>query len=534
MNSRTVRQVLAAACVASVFLLVGCDNSNNSAAQVSSEKAAGRALSAGEPRATDKLFNEASNENLQKDLEGRAQKGSIAEYVQTNTPDVDLNAAIQEIQGAMATDPEPLIKVGLESQLGSTQLRLSDVRMSAVRADIAALNQRAASILALAQTVKSINNEIAILEAAKEQPAVDAAAAAAMVTQRQGELAKAKAKVADLQKSIADMESQARQIYAATDTAFAASEQLKGKAAIEAATKAMNDRSKAEELMAEVTTRGPVLAEAQAQATLAELSLNEAQETAKIAQAANAQSTAAADSKAKRLAGLRETAAKIVDANGQDKENGLTGKVAAYIAKFNEIDKKIKDAAAPAEKAADSFGSASRDFSTLANEMSRKADEMTLDQNDVLRKVYRDDRTTVLLTWSQAAAQQQAGNVYLAGVQAYDLLAKVSEVAGQAKVQVDAKFADPKALASSANRQEFAKSATKSFDDAVKTVGTANARSGADIDKIRWMGYSLAATANQGAYLAGNAGALEAAKKAKNDAIGANPALESTLNWVGQ
>jgi hypothetical protein len=208
--------------------------------------------------------------------------------------------------------------------------------------------------------------------------------------------------------------------------------------------------------------------------------------------------------------------------------------VAAYITKFNEIDKKIKDAAAPAEKAADSFGSASRDYSALAGDMLRKADEMTLDQNDVLRKVYRDERTAVLLTWSQVAAQQQAGNAYLAGVQAYDLLAKVSEVAGQAQVKVDAKFADPKAITSSANRQEFAKSATKSFEDAVKTVGTANSRSGADIDKIRWMGYSLAATANHGAYLAGNAAALEAAKKAKSDAVAANPALESTLNWVGQ
>ena len=76
--------------------------------------------------------------------------------------------------------------------------------------------------------------------------------------------------------------------------------------------------------------------------------------------------------------------------------------------------------------------------------------------------------------------------------------------------------------------------AAAKFDSAAASARDFNTRPGADLDKIRWIGLSLQATASQGSYLAGNRNALADATKAKADALRINPALSDQLSWVGQ
>jgi hypothetical protein len=529
LNGPTVRQVLTAACAATAFFLMGCDDSSVTAVQNASAQAAGRAISAGEPRATPKLISEVNNDGLRQMLENRAKTGPIADYVAQNPADKDLNDAIKQLQDALGLDPKGLARVGLQSQLAATQLQLSDARLAPLRADLMTLNQQAAAIIKLAQSVADLNTQITALENTKSDAAPDVSGAQDLVTQKQQALTAAKSKVDDLQKQIAAKEAQARQIYTDTDAAFAAAEAQKGKPAITAATKAMDDRKQAEKLMSDAGILAPELARAQADVDLAQVALNDAQRASTTAQATAERVAKAASEKNGRLQELRDAAAKLVDPPGANKDNGLNARVAACVATFAKLDREIRDAAAPAVQSAANFKTAATGYHTYANEVTSKATEAGIDAADPLMKVFKDDRSEALMAWSQSAAQQQAGRIYLSGVQAFDLLGKAVNAATQAKIKVDAKFATP---AADPARAEFAKLADGLFDDAANSAKGGTDRNGTELEKIKWLGYSLAATAYHGAYLAGNSGALTNAKASRTKAVEKNAALEAALNWT--
>jgi len=529
-NGNSVRQALAAACVAAGMLLAGCDSSSStSTAQNATDDAAGRAVSAGEPRATDKLMDAASGDlkALQNTLESKVKSGStISDYVVQNGADKDLDAAIKQLQGAITTDTPSALKAGLLTQLGSIQLNLAEYRQGVLQADIIEINQQAAQLQTLAQAAANLYAQADVLEKGALAPdSTEADKARTAVADRQKALADAQAKAAALQDQIGQKEAAARQIYTDTDAAFTAADTKKGQTAITAGNKAMDDRKQADTLMAEAGNLGPQFARAQADLTLAQVALNDAQQKSQLAQAAYDQAKAASSQTATRVTALRGAAAKIVgDAANPD---SLTSRYKAFLDLAGKLDIEVRNAVAPADAASSSFKSAYDAHNTYFNETLKKADDTSLKPDDPLRKALKDDRLGVILSWSQSAAQQQAGRSLLAGAQASDTITDVSALAGAAKVTIDPKV--------SLNGTQCREDAAKRFLSAATIAKTADGKAApanSDLDRIKWIGFSLEASANHGAYLAGNAAALDLAKAAKATAVGRNPTLAAQLDWI--
>ena len=528
-NGRTVRQALAAACAAAGVLLAGCGASNStSSAQKASQDAAARTVSAGEPRATDKLMAETGGDMnaLEARLKSQATGGTIGDYVIQNGADKDLDASIKQLQAAITADTPPAIKSGLQAQLGSIQLSLAEHRLGLLQADLIDLNQQAAEVQTLAQSAAELYAQAAALEKGSKAPtSAEADKARAAVTADQKALAAAQAKVAALKDQITQKEAAARQIYAATDAAFTAADGQKGQAAIAAGNKAMEDRKQAERLMADAGNLAPQLAGAQAELDLAQVHLDSAEKTAQLTQAAYDQGKAAADQAAARVTALKAAAVKIAGDAG--KADSLAGRCKTFLELAGKLDVQVRNAAAPADAANSSFAAAATAQTAYINDTLKKADEAGLAPDDPLRKALKDERTGPLLAWSQSAAQQQAGRALLAGAQAFDLIAATTRAAAAAKVANEAKGT----LDGKWCRDE----AAKRFQGAADIAKAADNRStsdSSDLGRIKWIGLSLETTANYGLYLAGNAGALNLAKAAKTAAVTRNPNLEAQLDWI--
>jgi hypothetical protein len=286
----------------------------------------------------------------------------------------------------------------------------------------------------------------------------------------------------------------------------------------------MTDRNQAEALMAEAGNLAPPLARAQADLDEAQVALNAAQQSAQLAQKAYDQGKAAADETTDRVGKLRKAAANIVgDAGNKD---SLTGRFKTFLELAGKLDIEVRNAAAPADAANNSFVAAGATQTGYINNLKKKADDAALSPNDPLRSVIKDDRPGAVLSWSQSAAQQQAGRAYLAGAQAADTIALATQAAAAVKVANEAKVT----LDGPACRKE----AATRFQNAASVAQAADSRGApnGDLDRIKWIGVALEATANDGAYLAGNAGALELAKTAKTAAVTRNPALAAPLDWI--
>jgi hypothetical protein len=526
-NVKNSGRVLAAACAAAGLLLVGCEKSVDIEAQNAGRMAAGRVLSAGEPRATDKLLDEitAGGEATVQQLMDRLTKTpSIGEYVALNTSEQDLENAIKTLQDGLALNPDAVTKSALQMQLGAAQLQLSDARSVAVRADVVSLNRQADGILSLAQEVIDLNNQAGVLEKANQPPSADASnKAKAAVADLQKALDAVQAKVRDLQSQIAAKEAQARKIYADTDAAFTAADAMKGEASIAAANKAMEDRKQAEALMAESGILAPALAQAQAEEELATVALRAAQQDATQAAAAYEAASKAVEASKEQISKLRGAAAAIV--SGEGKEIGLTAQVAKFAELAGKLEPKIRSALTPADAAAASFRSAYGNYGTYISDISTLSRDRQWPTDDPLNAVIKDQRSTVLMVWSQSAAEQQAGRLCLEGAQAFGLINTVMTKAGQANVPA-------KVDISPDVRRTFMVEAANRYKLAVTAVELGNQRKGGDLDKIRWMGLSLAATAQQGAFLAGNQDAHTAAVSAKEEAVRINPELAGPMGWI--
>jgi hypothetical protein len=99
--------------------------------------------------------------------------------------------------------------------------------------------------------------------------------------------------------------------------------------------------------------------------------------------------------------------------------------------------------------------------------------------------------------------------------------------AGQANVKVDSRLSGNLA-------KTFSDLAAAKFESAMTSARDGNSRTGGDLERIKWIGYSLQATAAQGAVLAGNRNALAEATRSKADALRINPSLADQLSWIGQ
>ena len=531
-NGRTVRRALAMAGTAAGLLLAACDASNDTtAAQKAGREAAGRMMSAGEPRATEKLMAEAAagdTKTLENRLKDLAAKGAgLGDYLLQNAAETDLGAAIKQLQDALKLEIAPATKAGLQVQLAQAQMQLAEVRAAAVPADLLSLNEQAGGILGLAQEVIDLNNQAAMLEKAGQPPspaAVDKAKTA--LADRQKALADAQANVRNLQGQMSAKEAQARQIYADTDAAFNAADALKGTASINAANKAMDDRKQAEALMAEVGILAPALAQAQSDQGRAQIALDDAQRTANLASVAYDQAVKAAGAAGDRLKNVRAAVAGILAGNGKD-EIGLTARVTKFLDLAAKVEPQVRNALTAADTAAGSFASAGAAYDAYTRDLSRRADQLGWKSDDPLRAAVKDQRPGVIIAWSKSAAEQEAGRLGLAASQTFGVAATVITKAGQANVKTDSKL-------SGNLGKTFNDLAASRFETASTTARDANSRTGGDLERIRWIGLSLQATAAQGAYLAGNRNALADATKAKADAVRIKPELADQLSWIGQ
>jgi predicted nucleic acid-binding Zn-ribbon protein len=531
-NGWTAGRVAAAAAVAAGLLLTGCDASNDTAAaQKAQREAAGRMISAGEPHPTERLVNEAATadtEALGKQLEALAAKGAgLSDYLTQKTPADDLDGAIKLLQDALKLAPAPPAKANLQIQLAQAQLQLSDARAAGVQPELLNLNEQAEGILSLAQEVINLNSAAAALQKAAQPPssaALDKAKAA--LTDRQKALADLQGKVRDLQAQIAAKESDARQVYAATDAAFTAADALKGQASIAAAQKAMDDRKRAEDLMAQSGDLAPALTEAQARQALGKIALDEAQRQADLAAAAYDQAVKASAAAADRMKNLRASAAAILAGSGDDP--GLDARVAKFFELAAKVEPQVRAALSVADSAAGNFSAAGISYGAYLSDLQRRAEENQWKSADPLRSVVKDPRMTALITWCKSAAEQQAGRLALTAAQSFGLAANVAAKTGQANVKATPKFSPGDW------RKSFNDLAVASFAKAAASAHEGNGRTGAELNNIRWIGLSLEAAALQGSYQAGNRNALAEATKLRNDAGNANPGIRDQLSWIGQ
>ncbi len=459
--------------------------------------------------------------------------GKLSTYLTKAGTEKDLASAADKLKAAIVGDLRPGEKSTIEAQLGSTQLQVSIAQYLSLQKEIGDLTEQAIALQDAAQAAIDVGSDATTLEkgAASATAGVaqlkDAAdKAAAEVTARQAALTQAQGKIKAIQDQISAKDVQARKIYANTDAAFQASDALKGAAAIAGGKKAMDDRRAADQLMADIGNLAPDLLQAQGDVALAQVSLNDAQNLAKGAVQAHDSAMAAEEKTVQRAKDLRAAATKMVN-----DPNGVKQKVAAFTDAYSKLDKKIKEATTAADQAAASFGSASTDFRSAVDDAKKVVDDRQLDASDPLSKFAHDSRMTAILLWSQSAAAQQGGRVQLAGADAADMVAATLTLAGMAYAAAQATDA-PKPPANS-----YLGDAGTHFTRAADTAANGNrlpAPAQSDLDRIKWIGYGLEASAQLGVYRAtgNNAAALTAAKTAQANAVRGNPALESQMSWV--
>ncbi len=524
---------MAAACVG-VGLLAGCDSSADPAhaARKDAANAAYRVAGAGDLKPTEDLVKRVAS--------GNEEKLSSAEYasmVKSAGAEKDLQEAIAKLRAAKGHGSlDKYLEYVIVAQTGNAQLELSIVQHIAVQQAVSELVEQAVALENVSQTAADFGGQAAALDNAVQEQAKQVAAlkaasdkATGEVTAKQGAVADAQQKVKGIQDQMTSKDGQARKIYADTDAAFKAADAMKGSDAIAAGAKAMEDRKAAEALMEEIGNLEPQLRQAQGELALAQLALNDAQSLAKAADTAAKNGAEAADKTSQQAKDLHAAAMRAVN-----DPNGVKARQAAFAEAYGKLDAKIKEAESSANDAAASFASANGSLRTARNEAAALVSERGLEPTDPISKFAKDDRMGFIISWSQAASAEQAGRACLTGREIQTIArtaANVAEVAlKSANESGSGKIADV----------DYSIAAKTHFDVALGLIGTLNGtptQAGGDVDVLKWIGYSLEATAQVGAYhvnTQANGAALNNAKAAQAKAIAANPALASQLSWIAE
>ena len=212
MSKRKVHRILAAVCITAGLGLAGCDPAadTNHAAQRTAREAARKVEFAGDPRPSDKMLEDVANatdiDALAANLKARAAKGGIndiKDMVVQPGVEKDLSEGIAKLQKGIALDPTPVVKSGLEAQMGGTQLLLAEQRAAVLQAKIDELGQQSEALQNAAQlAVKLLTQGDTWDKAAKAPSSADLDQAKAAEAQSQKAAADAQAKVASLQSDI--------------------------------------------------------------------------------------------------------------------------------------------------------------------------------------------------------------------------------------------------------------------------------------------------------------------------------------------
>lgn len=522
---RAFSRTLAAACLCAAFALAGCGSDFQTAqadqsANQKIQEAARIAASAGEPRAKAQLVEDADGGDLAS-LQSKI-AANRGQYIVQKSIEDDLNAALKMLPSASDPDLSSATKSSVEAESGEIQLRLSQQKLTRIQADLDDLAAQGMRLGTLAQAAAALNNQAKSISDASPAgvPAEDVTQAQKALVEARAAAANDDQKVRSIQEKMVTARSQAQQIYAQTDAAFLAADKLKGQAAIDAGNKAMEDRKQAEDLMVQAGNLEADLAVAQAQLAISTLDATQAEQKLSTAQAASDDSAAFAKGNAGRAAALKKAADGLV--NGDD---GVAARFKTFSALAAKIDGEIKSAAADADHAASGFGSAASDFTAFRKSFQDRIEKANLDSADPVVKFSKDERFSTLLKWSQANAQIQSGQVNLAGYQA----AKIASLAA-----TQAAAAGVSDAASPISGKDYQSAAAARFATAAQTASSIDSgRANPDVDKIKWIGYSLEALAYHGQSLTDTDDKAQASAQTALSKID-NADVAGSLGWIKQ
>jgi hypothetical protein len=490
LSVRIVNRLLAAACIAATLGLAACDAAVETAreAQRDADQAARIAASAGQPRATDNLLDKVASTPLA-DRDTLA-KSLGTDYVKQEPAEKDLARAADLINQALKSDLADSVKASLQAEAAHIALTHAGEQYNGLRGRLEDISRRVLTLQSFAQLAVEMGSEANAISASVKPPTteeVDKAKQA--LSAAQAAVQKAEAEVKRFQDEINSKQEQARGIYSRTQAAFQQADALKGKEAIDAGNKAIEESKQGDALMAEAGNLEPKLAQARTALATAQIGQKDAERQVATATAAYEAGNTWVKQNTDRINALRDGAKKIVSG-----ENGVAAQYAQLLKIAGELEPLIKDAYTTAEAARSQYGNARSLNDRVLGEVASKASERGLESSDPLIKLARDPRASALLSWGQAAAAEQAGRIQSAGYQAATLVGGVKTAVDKAHQAAGM----PATAASPLNAAEYQKNAAASFTAALEAAKAGNGGSGPEVDRLKWIGWSLQALANQG------------------------------------
>ncbi len=526
------RRVLAAACIAAGLGLAGCDSST-SQAQRDATEAARRAASAGQPRATDKLYQlvqDTAPEDMNK-LQGevaakvKASPDGWKEYLEQQSVEQDLAKANELIQSALTVE-NPAFKSIYGAQQGDNNLLLASGKSVALQEKLAQLVQQALVLQDIAQTAVRLGSQADALATPPQAAVVDVNKARSQADASKAAVTAAQSEVDRIQKDISAKLDQAKQIYAQTDADFKAADALAGKAAIDAGNKAMDTRKQADTLAAQAAAEDADLAKAKSDLQIA--TVRQQASDVELASATSAADAAAQWTKqnADRVASFREQAKKIV-------QDAVADRYKTFVTLANSLDADIKSAAKAATDARSSYAVASTAEASSRSALSTFASTAVLPSGDPIKLAASDMRTSAILNWSQASASEQAGRINAAGYVAAGIANAISSLVADAYKRAAAGDAPAKPTL---DVDAYKNAAVTAFTAAASSAKTGTNLSSPDMEKIKWIGFGLQAIAQQGLSLVADKAmadtARAAAKEAGAEAASRNPDMRPQMEGL--
>jgi hypothetical protein len=478
-------------------------------AQRDADQAARIAASAGKPRGTEKLLDAvASTPPTAIDtLDAEAKKGKSTGWIESQDAEKDLTKASQMISQAVKADLEKSVSSSIQAEAGAINLALAAERFKSVETKVEEIARRATQLQALAQLAVDLGSEGQAI-AANVKPATSEAVdkAKAAIDTTKAAVTKAQAEVTRIEGEIKTRQDQAKEIYSRTEASFQAADNLKGKEAIDATNKSIEERKQGDALMAEAGNLEPQLAQARTDLAIAQVQAKDAEREVAAAQSAYDASNAWVKQNADRTASLQANAKKIMT-----DPKGAAEQFNELIKLVNELEPEIDSAASAAATAQSAYSKATNDYKAAMAALNAKTTDRGLESSDPAVKVSRDVRGTALLNWGQSAAAQQEGRIHAAGYNAATIAATLNNLMGKAYQAAGVPAAQVTLPPSNVHQ----KKASDAFNAAVAAAQAGNGLASEENNRIKWIGYGLEALANQGLALVDPTNAKTAMSNAK-------------------
>jgi hypothetical protein len=537
-ESHSLAQALIAAAVAGSVMLGGCNRSGagdaSKDAATASNQAARLTASAGElrlkPEVADQLKGKDDAEVQQTqdsitsaikgDKENR--QGAWKRYLDQKSVAADLDNAADILKKAEGSSDftDSALKSSVDAQLGAAQLSAARLHLDDAQSKLLQLAQLATDLDSAALYVNLLGAQAGAQEslAKGDQPA-DLSKLQSTLDDAKAGVDKAQKVVDDLQGQIKEKQDGASKIYSDTEAAFAASENMKGTAAIDAAKKAAEDRKQADSLSEEAANLQPTLAEAQANLTMAKIHQADAESQLTSATSGNRQGDQRVKDATDQAKVLHDQAKQLLGGDA-----GLEAKYKAFADLAESIKADISKAGAASNGAVNAYAAASTSYGKYLSELADRG----LPDGDPLvsgNTKKNQQHLKAILQLGQSAAKSEVGRTNLI---AYTV-GLLKATSANAMTQAYAAAGSPKdtgVVSADADAMAAKNDAMSAFESAA-SLAEAVAGTAGDGSPEKWLGYTLQAIADHGKFLINNSPTdhddyVAAAKNAQSQ----NPFLE--------